>query len=48
MTWAEYLRSVRTLTQEEVDHRAFVRAMADPTPADRAEAHGWYIERPEP
>lgn len=44
MTVAEYLRAARTLSQGEVDHRALVRSLADPEPADVAEAHALHAE----
>ncbi|WP_158708787.1 hypothetical protein [Streptomyces sp. NRRL S-920] len=44
MTVAEYLRAARILTQGEVDHRAFVRGLADPAPGDVAEAHALHAE----
>ncbi|WP_164551685.1 hypothetical protein [Streptomyces sp. WAC 01529] len=44
MTVAEYLRAARTLSQREVDHRAFVRGLTDPAPGDVAEAHALHAE----
>ncbi len=40
----EYLRAARTLTQREVDHRAFVRGAADPAPGEVAEARSHHAE----
>lgn len=38
------LRAARTLTQEQVDHLAFVHDMDDPAPEDIAEVHGRHAE----
>lgn len=41
---AAALRAARTLTQEQVDHLAFVHDMDDPAPQDIAEVHAHHAE----
>ena len=44
MTEADYLRSVRTLTQKEADDRARARALADASPTEVYESRTHHAE----